>query len=124
MKTQKYFTEILEEEKGNDSFVFVLSSGFLVHENLNQLTSEHHTTLQKEGLSILLLPSKSQEESTNIVVKRQLSRGFGMKENRELQKFKKRFEEYQTFGNVQIFSCQSPDAIALEMKNKIVQINK
>lgn len=123
-ENSRLFYRILNEEKKNNSFVFVLSSGFLVHENLDRLTSKHRQILQKEGFSILLLPSKSLQESMDIVVKRQLSRGFGLEENRERQKFAKRFVEYQSFGNVQIFSCESPEMIALEMKYKIAQMKK
>lgn len=73
-ENSKLFYDLLEKNKNNT--VFALSSGFLVHENMNTLTTKHKKTLQTQGISILLLPSNDREKSTEIVVKRQLSRGF------------------------------------------------
>lgn len=115
-KNSDLFYKLLEENTKNT--VFILSSGFLVHENLDKLTTKHKRTIKK-GFSILLLPSESKGESTEIIVQRQLSRGFGLNEERERQKFRKRFDIYKKFGNIKIYSTDTPENIAQEMKEKI-----
>ncbi len=115
-KNSDLFYNLLEEN--TEETVFILSSGFLVHENLDKLTTKHKRTIKK-GFSILLLPSESKGKSTEIVVQRQLSRGFGLNEERERQKFRKRFDIYKKFGNIKIFSTDTPENIAKEMKEKI-----
>ncbi|MDD3262663.1 MAG: shikimate kinase [Candidatus Absconditabacteria bacterium] len=117
LENSKLFYKLLEENSEN--CVFVLSSGFLVHENMDKLTDNHKKTIQEKGLSILLLPSESKEESTDIVIKRQLSRGFGLNEERERQKFRKRFDIYKRFGDIKIYSTDTPENIAEEMKKEI-----
>jgi len=119
-QNSKLFYTLLGEL--SDNFVFPLSSGFLVHESLDDLTKKHQQTLQDIGCSILLLPSTSIEQSTEIVVARQMSRGFSLNEQREREKFTDRFYRYQEFGDTQIFSSDSPENIAEEMKNKILKL--
>jgi shikimate kinase len=102
-----------------DNYVFVLSSGFLVHENMGPLTKKHRETLKKVGTTILLIPSKSLKTSTETVVARQLSRGFGLNEENERIKFEKRFGIYQKFGDVKIFSRAMPKNIAKRMKIEV-----
>ncbi len=104
-----------------ENYVFVLSSGFLVHESFNELIEKHVRTLGEAGTSVLLLPSQSVEESTVIVVERQLKRGFGLERERETEKFKRRFHEYQKYGDIKIFSTDEPEEVANEI---IRQINK
>ncbi|AHB41396.1 hypothetical protein P148_SR1C00001G0605 [candidate division SR1 bacterium RAAC1_SR1_1] len=120
-ENSKLFYRLLEEN--TEDTIFVLSSGFLVHENLDKLTTKHKRTIKK-GLSILLLPSESKGKSTEIVVERQLSRGFGLNEERERQKFRKRFDIYKKFGNIKIFSTDMPENIAKEMEEKVAKFHK
>jgi len=97
----------------------VLSSGFLVHEDLDDLTRQHRNTIQQEGISVLLLPSKALATSAEVVVRRQLYRGFGLNEKREREKFIERFHIYKQFGDIQIFSHESPAKIAGIMEKHI-----
>ena len=83
LENSKLFYEILSQHLEN--FVFALSSGFLIHENMEELILRHKQTLKELGISVLLLPSESLDEGVEIVVKRQLSRGFDLKEDREKQ---------------------------------------
>jgi len=118
----KLFFKILNDLK-ND-FVFVLSSGFLVHEGLGDLVTKHKQTLKENGISVLLLPSKSVDESTDIIVKRQLARGFGLREKRERKKFTQRFPEYLKLGDIQIFSYDKPEFIAEQIKSNLKKFDK
>lgn len=118
LENSKLFYEILSQHL--DNFVFPLSSGFLIHKNLDNLTLKHKQTLKERGISILLLPSESIDESVEIIVKRQLSRGFGLKEAREKTKFIQRFPIYKEFGDIKIFSQEKPETIAEQMKKEIV----
>ena len=117
-ENSRLFYEILSQHLEN--FVFSLSSGFLVHENLDNLTLKHKQVLREQGISILLLPSESINESAGIVVKRQLARGFGLKEDREKTKFIQRFPIYKELGDIRIFSQNKPEIIAEQMKKEIV----
>lgn len=117
LENSKLFYNILNSDIEN--FVFVLSSGFLVHENLDELTLKHKQTLENSGISIMLLPSKSIDESVEIVVKRQLLRGFGLKEEKERVKFIHRFQIYKEFGDIKIFSHELPEIIAEKMKKEL-----
>lgn len=122
LENSRLFYKIINQHLEN--FVFSLSSGFLVHENLDDLTIKHKKCLKDLGISILLLPSESLNESTNIVVKRQLSRGFGLKKNIEKTKFIQRFPIYKELGNIKIFSHAKPKIIAERMKKELVFYNK
>src|SRR3989339_1657251 len=116
-ENSKLFYEILGQHLEN--FIFSLSSGFLVHEGINHLTTKHRQALKEVGVSILLLPSRSLDISTEIVIKRQLSRGFGLKEDREKIKFTQRFHIYKKLGDIKIFSHNKPEIIAEQMKKEI-----
>jgi len=122
LKNSKLFYEILSQYFEN--FVFSLSSGFLIHENMDDLIKKHKQTLKDVGISVLLLPSESLDGSTGIVVKRQLSRGFGLKEDREKTKFIQRFPIYKELGDIKIFSHAKPEIIAKQMKKEILLYNK
>lgn len=105
----------------NSDTVFVLSSGFLVHEGLPDLGNKHQKKIKDTGISILLLPSKDIQESTEIVVSRQLNRGFGLQEDKERTKFISRYSEYQKYGDIKIYSKETPDEIAQLMKSRLEQ---
>mgnify|MGYP001307809638 CR=1 FL=1 len=114
----KLFYEIIRCHSEN--FVFPLSSGFLVHEGMAELTAKHQQTIQKKGISILLLPSADITESTQIVVARQLTRGFGLNADKEKLKFQQRYKRYNNLGNIKIYSHQNPIDIANQMKKRIL----
>lgn len=107
-----------------EDFVFSLSSGFLAHEGLNELTLKHKQTLKDYGISVLLLPSNFLEESAKVIVKRQLSRGFNLKEDRERTKFNQRYLMYKELGDIRIFSQKKPEIIAEQIKKEITIYNK
>jgi shikimate kinase len=92
--------------------VMSMPSGFLVHEDSPELVAKHLAVLSQNGLSVLLLPSKNLAETTEIIVERQLSRGFSdMTEAREKEVILRRFPRYLQHGDVQIFSHQAPAEI-------------
>lgn len=99
----------------NESTVFVLSSGFLVYKGVEELASKHVKALKTNGISILLLPSKDINETIEIVTKRQINRGIGLKESHERKKIEERYAKYLKFGDIKIFSQEKPEVIAEEM---------
>jgi len=121
-ENSKLFYDILG--RGHKDFVFSLSSGFLVHKNLEILTEKHKKTLNDEWLTILLLPSKSIEDSTDIVVERQLWRWFGLNEKAERAKFIERYPIYEKLWDIQIFSHKKPEIIAAQMQKEILSYEK
>lgn len=93
--------------------VFPMPSGFLVHEDSPELVIKHKSLLAQTGVSILLLPSLSLEESVQILVQRQLMRGFpDIKEEKERITAAKRYPKYREYGDIKIFSVQPPEEIA------------
>lgn len=114
-KNSQLFFEII---KNQDNFVMALSSGFLVHEECPDLAKIHQDAI-KEGISVLLLPSRSLKISQEIIIPRQLQRSFGLKAPREKEKLEKRFYRYQQFGDLQIFSKQAPEKIAQKIFKNI-----
>ncbi|MEI6424824.1 MAG: shikimate kinase, partial [Lentisphaerota bacterium] len=115
-ENSKLFYELLKEQ--NTNIVFVLSSGFLVHGDVDSNLKKHANSIRDLGFSILLLPSESLEKTEEIVVARQLSRGLNCQENRERQKIKNRFHIYLKFGDIKVFSADSPESIAEIMKQR------
>jgi len=116
-QNSKLFYSILEEASKN--FVFALSSGFFVHEGLDELTKKHIKTVKDKGASVLLLPSVSLERGREIVVARQLLRGFGLQKQREVEKYTNRFRVYKNLGDIKIFSNEEPERIAEQIKQKL-----
>ncbi len=119
-KNSELFYKLLDQNLKNT--VVALSSGFLIHENLDELTLKHRKALQESGISILLLPAESLEESIEIVVRRQLARGFNLRGDREREKIVKRFPIYKELGDIKIFSHEKPEIIASQMKKEIYKI--
>lgn len=115
-ENSKLFYDLLKEQKTDT--VFVLSSGFLVHGELDPDLEKHAETIRDFGITILLLPSESLDETEEIVVARQLSRGLGCREDRERQKIRKRFYLYMEHGDIKVFSKDSPESIAETMKKE------
>lgn len=113
----KLFYELLHTAR--NTVIFVLPSGFLVHEGYDTLTAKHKAALKHNGISVLLLPSKSLEESTKIVVQRELTRRPYLHADFERKKFISRYGKYKELGNIQIFSHDTPEKIAEEMRKKI-----
>lgn len=110
----------LLEEQSSDS-VFALSSGFLVHEDADPELSKHKDSIRDLGVSILLLPSRSAEESEETIVSRQMSRGIPCRLESERKKIRDRFPRYREHGDIQIFSCQQPVQVAEEMRTRYIE---
>ena len=115
----RVFHEILNKLRSD--FVFVLSSGFFTYDDGKGLTEEHIMTVREQGISILLLPSESLEKSVDIVVKRQLERRLGYKEETERNKFNRRYPKYKELGDIKIFSTDLPTEIVQKMMIEIVK---
>ena len=121
-ENSKVFYDIVQQ--GLSNVVFALSSGFLVYEHLEHLTTKHKQSLKELGTSVLLLPSQCIDTSTNIVVKRQLKRGFGLREDKERETFMQRFLLYQLCGDIHIFSHDKPKNIAMQITCDILKNTK
>jgi len=110
----------LIEEQSEDT-VFALSSGFLVHEDTDPELSKHKDAIRDLGCSILLLPSRSIEETEKIIISRQMSRGIACQQKSERRKIRDRFLKYYKHGDIQIFSTENPTCVAEEMKTKYME---
>ncbi len=113
----KLFFEILKDT--DDRIVFAMSSGFLISRSANPQTKRHLNAISEKGISILLLPDRDVKKSAEIVVKRQMSRGFNLNEERELEKYIKRHPIYAKYGDIKVYSHKSPKQIAEIMRTEI-----
>lgn len=114
-RNSKLLAELLKATE--EPNVFALSSGFLVYQENEDEIQPDKNLLVKHGTTILLLPSHNIEDSIELIVERALSRPY-LKTNpeREREKFRQRFPQYQKFGgDIQIYSTESPDRIAEEI---------
>ncbi|PIR96656.1 MAG: hypothetical protein COT91_05335 [Candidatus Doudnabacteria bacterium CG10_big_fil_rev_8_21_14_0_10_41_10] len=116
-QNSKIFYSLLKANEKKS--VFVLSSGFLVHKGLERLTTKHRLTINRHGLSVLLLPSRSRQQSTKIIVERQLSRALGLNKRREIRKIEERYDQYLKFGDIRIFSYAKPETIVNRVTKKL-----
>lgn len=94
-----------------EPIIFITSSGFLAAPNE---TADHQQALRlvSRGCSICLLPSLDRDRATEIVVSRQLLRGFGFERASETEKFRQRFSLYRPLGDLLVLSTAPPQAIA------------
>ena len=103
--------------------VFPLSSGFLVHEDSPELVRKHRRLLRRSGISVLLLPSRSLSATMDVIIPRQMQRGYpGLTEDRERAKLARRFSRYKRFGDVKIFSSADPSTVADMMMSELTRI--
>jgi shikimate kinase len=92
--------------------VFSVSSGFLMYEEVDPSFASNALVLDDLGISILLLPSHSMEQSLDIVIGRILARRPWLSREKETKKFIDRFVKYMQHGDIRIFSTAPPDLIA------------
>lgn len=95
--------------------VMPLSSGFLATHIRPDLVERNRQAVRRSGVSVLLLPSLDADAAAEIVVERQLRRGFGLQRQRELEKFRARFPAYLGLGDLRVVSTQPPAEIAAEI---------
>lgn len=115
------FDQLLEEYPAKT--VFPLSSGFLVHEDSPELVSKHRRLLKEKGLSILLLPSRSLNESMDITIPRQMARGYpDLVEETEKARLKSRYPRYKRYGDIRIYSTQPAEQIADLMMDELKKL--
>ena len=91
--------------------VFVTPSGFLA---AAPETEDYHQAraLVSGGYGMVLLPSLDIEIACQIVVARQLTRGFGFEAESESEKFRTRFPLYRVAGDALVVSTETPSAMA------------
>jgi len=117
-ENSRVFFEVLKQKKGN--FVFALSSGFLVYEGMEELVNKHISAIENFGKSVLLSPRESLEQSLEIVVKRQMKRGFDLNEEKEREKYCKRLPLYKKIADAHVISESSPKQIACNILIKFL----
>jgi shikimate kinase len=101
--------------------VYAISSSFLVYDQLDAALASNANALSSFGISILLLPSESLSDSADIVVGRLLQRRPWLNARKERQKFEYRYQRYLGYGDIRIFSRDSPEAVADHMKARYLE---
>jgi shikimate kinase len=107
------FLTLVNEQKRDA--VYAMSAGFLLYP---EPVSRNARALSELGVSILLLPSGSLEESVEIVVGRVLARRPWLDREKETRKIIDRYPRYVQHGDIKIFSADSPSGIAEWMKKE------
>ena len=75
--------------------------------------------LVQTGYGITLLPSLDVEEATDIVVARQLTRGFGFEHASETTKFHRRFPIYRRHGDMLVVSTLPAERLASTVLDRL-----
>lgn len=98
--------------------VLVTASGFLAAE---PGTVDHNVSreLVGTGYGVTLLPSLNIEVATEIVIERQLTRGFGLQRETEIPKFRKRFGIYRSEGDMLVVGTEHPSQIAVAVQRAL-----
>ncbi len=99
--------------------VMVTSSGFLSLDNPPE-TLAQNTRLVAEGYSICLLPDADPGIAGDIIVARQLQRGFSREAARERRTIGERFATYNAAGDMIVFSAAPPAQIAAAIAARLV----
>jgi shikimate kinase len=100
-------------------YIAALSSGFLLIDRRPECGYRNRRLVLETGTSIVIMPSADIDEATDIVVARQLGRGFGLIADREREKFRSRFAAYLELGDMQIFSSAPPEEIAAAIVDRL-----
>ncbi|HEV2451690.1 MAG TPA: shikimate kinase [Streptosporangiaceae bacterium] len=101
--------------------VYAISSGFLLYDEIDTCFGNNADVLTSLGISIVLLPSESLSDSTDIVVSRLLQRRPWLNRQKETQKFQRRFSRYYPQGDIKIFSAEAPQVVAQRMKSAYLE---
>ncbi|MET3900599.1 shikimate kinase [Devosia sp. UYZn731] len=98
--------------------IFVTSSGFLAAE---RQSSDYQSAkaLIATGYAVTVLPSLDLEEATDIVVARQLTRGFGFVRASEEPKFRARFAIYQNEGDALLIGTAPASEMAAVLAHQL-----
>jgi shikimate kinase len=89
--------------------VFATPSGFLVHEESPHLVEKHVVLIDKNAISVLLLPSHDPYETVEMVVARQIARWPKVNPVNERERYITRHKKYKLYGKVKIIGQFSPD---------------
>ncbi|WP_213805873.1 shikimate kinase [Granulicella sp. dw_53] len=111
------FGELLEMQE--EPALFVLSSGFLVTDVEPEVVASNRLRVKEAGTSILLMPSRSFEESMKIVLERQMGRGLGLNYLLQQATFAARFDGYMELGDLQVFSSEGPSEVAKRIVDRL-----
>lgn len=99
--------------------LMVTSSGFLSLDNPPETLLENRN-LVAEGYSICLLPDADPDLAADIIVARQLERGFSSDAARERRTIGERFATYNAAGDMIVFSAAAPARIAAAIAARLV----
>ena len=98
--------------------IVVTPSGFLAAASDSE-DYRDALSLVQTGYGITLLPSLDLDEATDIVVARQLTRGFGFERASETTKFHQRFPIYLRHGDMLVVSTLPAERLAQAVLNRL-----
>jgi shikimate kinase len=102
-----------------DPAVIALSSGFLATDVEPETIEQNRALVRRSGTSVLLMPSRLQDECSRIIVERQMQRGLNLDRASQTRVFTERFVAYMNLGEHQVFGMGSPLEMAMQVKGAI-----
>jgi shikimate kinase len=93
------------------SAVFALSSGLLATNAPVAQIEKSRSLVTARGIAILQLPLQDRHAAMEMIVARQLGRGFGLNAKREREKFSARIDTYLALANLVIVSREAPSEL-------------
>ncbi|SDQ29301.1 shikimate kinase [Pseudovibrio sp. Tun.PSC04-5.I4] len=116
-QNSRCFREIASNSK--DEAVVTLSSGFLIIEEAAEVVTANREMVRRLGRTVLLIPSHDQEIAADEVARRQVERGFGLREENERRKFVERLPVYQKLAQYVEISNGDPAEIACRIAQQL-----
>jgi len=104
--------------------VFALSSGLLATNEPVAQIDKSRALVAAHGVTVLLLPLQHRDTAMEIVVARQLLRGFGLVAAREREKFLARIDHYHALADIAVYSQEVPMSIAQLVANRLLETNQ
>ncbi len=96
------FYKLLSENK-KKSCVFVISPGMLTR-GLEKLRNKNIDKINKNGVSICLMPSKNFKKSVDILFEREKKRSWYKDQNALLKKIKSDIRSYRNLGDIKVYT--------------------
>jgi len=113
-QNSRLFAAIIDDVR--EPIVMSLSSGFLASDG-GEVAMNNRTAVKMLGFSILLLPVYDIHRSADIIIRRQVSRGFDLKDRSERDKFMKRLHEYRPLADLILYGAEPSHILAPRLCN-------
>jgi shikimate kinase len=102
MTNSYLFYKLLLENRKNKC-IFTISPGMLMR-GMEKIKNKNINKVNKNGISVLLMPSRSIRDSINIIFKREKRRNWHKDKDALLKKIKSDVRNYSNLGDIKIYT--------------------